>query len=72
MAGIEVNTGELVSKVYYKCTRCGKMLDHTKDMVRPWFTRGKKGLCHPVTYYSPFLGEDDTYLCGNVIKLFHR
>ena len=52
----------------YRCSRCNKTLDKSKDMVRPWFTRGKEGLCHPVTYYSKYLEEDDTYLCGPVTK----
>ena len=51
------------------CTRCGKIMDKF-DIIRPWFDRTKgKENCHPVTYYSEFLQEDDTYLCGPVIKV---
>ena len=43
MAGIEVQTGELVKNVKYKCLGCGKILDLNNDIVRPWFTTGKRG-----------------------------
>jgi len=55
--------------VKYKCSKCQKILDSKTDCIRPWFERGKGGLCHPVTYFSEFLGENDTYLCGPLLKL---
>jgi hypothetical protein len=64
MAGIEVQTGELMENLEYRCLKCGKIIN--KKFVRPWYN-GDSGMCHPVTYYSDFLEEDDTYLCGNVL-----
>ncbi len=52
------------------CLRCGKSIGNKE--VRPWFNSIKTGNCHPVTYYSKFLEEDDTYLCGPVVTRAHR
>lgn len=69
MSGIKVQTGELFNEMFYKCERCG-ILDETQTIVRPWFTKGKEGLCHTITSYSRLYKEDVTDLCGPVVKQF--
>lgn len=50
----------------YQCTHCGKILD-PRDVRWDRLEKYKpQVLIHAVVYWSKFLGEEDSYLCGPV------